>query len=128
MLSRHTVVRAFFAAAALWSGSISARAQIAGWQTFGPPLTSVNGISTAPDAEETVYAGASQYDTSQSELFGSTDGGQTWTGLFEADVGDYLSDILVDPRDSDRLFAGVLGAGGITKIYRSLDQGGSWSR
>ena len=127
MRPRHRIARAGFAAAVLWTGALSAQAQIAGWQTFGPPLTSVNGISTAADAEETVYAGASQYDLAQSGLFESTDGGQTWTGLFDADRGDHLSDILVDPRDSDRLFAGALGAGGITKIYRSTDRGGAWS-
>ncbi len=127
MPPRRWIARAAFAAAVLSCGALSVQAQIAGWQTFGPPLPSVNGISTAADAEETVYAGASQYDVTQSGLFESTDGGQTWTRLFEAERGDYLSDILVDPRDSARLFAGVLGAGGITKIYRSTDEGVFWS-
>jgi photosystem II stability/assembly factor-like uncharacterized protein len=127
MPPRRTIARAAFASAVLSAASLSALAQIAGWQTSGPPLPSVNGISTAADAEDTVYAGASQYDVSQSGLFVSTDGGRSWTRLFEAERGDYLSDILADPRDGDRLFAGVLGAGGITKIFRSTDRGGAWS-
>ncbi len=63
----------------------------------------------------------------QSAIFGSTDGGQTWNALFEAPRGDYLSEILVDPRVSTRVFAGVLAAGGVTKIYRSVDRGDTWS-
>jgi hypothetical protein len=126
MLPRSTIARAALAAVVL-AATPPADAQIAGWQTSGPPLSSVNGISTAADSETTVYAGASQYDASQSGLFESADGGQTWTELFEAERGDYLSEILADSRDSARLFAGVLGAGGITKIYRSIDRGGTWS-
>ncbi len=127
MLPRRTIARAGFAAIMLLAGPPTARAQIAGWQTFGPLLTSVNAISTAADSEATVYAGASQYDASQSALFGSTDGGQTWDALLEAERGDYLSEILSDPRDSSRIFAGMLGAGGITKIFRSTNRGDTWS-
>lgn len=127
MLKRRTIAAVGFAAVVLLAGPPAALAQIGGWQTFGPPLNSVNGISTAADSETTVYAGASQYDVSQSGLFGSTDGGQTWTEVFEAERGDYLSEILADPRDSDRIFAGVLGAGGITKVYRSTNRGDTWS-
>ena len=127
MLPRRTIARVVFTAAVVWPGRLRRTRRSPAGRRFGPPLTSVNGISTAADSETEVYAGASQYDASQSALFGSTDGGQTWTELFEADRGDYLSEILADPRDSGRLFAGVLGAGGITKIYRSNDRGGTWS-
>ncbi len=125
MLSLRALARAGLAAAVLLTGPLRAGAQVAGWRTSGPPLRSVNslGISADPD---TVYAGASQYDTSESGLFASTDGGESWTRVFEADRGDYLSEILIDPRDSDRIFAGVLGARGITRLFRSTDRGATW--
>jgi hypothetical protein len=103
-------------------------AQPAGWHTSGPTLTSVNAISTASDEDATVYVGASIYEAQQSAIFGSTDGGGTWTALFEPSRGDYLSELLVDPRDASRIFAGILGGGGITRIYRSTDHGDTWSQ
>jgi hypothetical protein len=103
----------------------TAQAQVAGWSTSGPELTSVNAIGTAADAEATAYVGASTYEASQSAIFKTTDGGQTWEALFEASRGEYLSAILVDPRDGQRIFAGVLGTG-VTRIYRSTNSGDTW--
>ncbi|MFY9551685.1 MAG: hypothetical protein WAU32_11080 [Thermoanaerobaculia bacterium] len=98
-----------------------------GWVTSGPPLPQSNSVSAPPDADAVVYAVGSQFDATQSALFASSDAGQTWNPLVEAPRGDYYSEIFVDPRDSQRLFAGAQTAAGNTKIYRSTDRGGNWS-
>ena len=98
MLAPHGLTRTIFVVVLLAPAGFS-WAQPAGWHTSGPTLTSVNAISAAPDTETTVYVGASIYEASQSAIFGSTDGGGTWTALFEPSRGDYLSELLVDPRD-----------------------------
>lgn len=98
-----------------------------GWATSGPPLNQVNSVVAPPDAGAVVYAVGSQFEASQSALFASSDGGETWDPLVEAPRGDYYSEIFVDPRDTRRLFAGSQTSAGNTKIYRSTDQGGDWS-
>ncbi len=69
-------------------------------------------------------------------VFKTTDGGATWTKTLGDDEWTGATDILIDPRDPDRLFAatwqhqrtvaGYMGGGPETGIYRSTDGGDTW--
>lgn len=97
-----------------------------GWTTSGPVLSQVSSVATGPEDHNAVYAASSRYDfPSQSALFRSPDGGKSWSTLVLASQDEFYSEIAVDPRDSQRLYAGAA-ASGITTIYRSLDTGKTW--
>jgi len=98
-----------------------------GWSTSGPPLPSVSSVASAPDADPVVYATGSQQEARESAIYGSVDGGSTWTPLVQAPTGDYWSEVFVDPRDTQQLFAGAQTAGQTTTIYRSTNRGQVWS-
>lgn len=71
-------------------------------------------------------------------VFKSTDGGETWKNTLEIDEWTGATDILVDPRDPEILYAaswqrhrtvaGYLGGGPGTAIYKSTDGGETWSK
>ena len=97
-----------------------------GWTSSGPVLYQTSSVAMGSQDQSVVYAASSRYDfPSQSALFRSPDGGRSWTTLVQASEGEFYSEIAVDPRDSQRLYAGA-DAAGITTIYRSLDAGQTW--
>lgn len=102
-----------------------ALAQLSVWETFGPPLFQVSAVAAGPDL--TVYASGADYAASQGALFKSVDGGRIWEPVAEAARNEYYSDVLVDPRNPQRVYAGALGNTGATNVYRSTDGGGTWS-
>jgi hypothetical protein len=115
------------AAAAVYAASASPAVASPGWSTSGPPLPSVSSVVSAPDADQVVYATGSQIEAKESAIYGSADGGSTWTPLVQAPQGDYWSEVFVDPRDTERLFAGAQTSGQTTTIYRSINRGQVWS-
>ncbi len=115
-------------AALLWIGLLAstASAQLSGWETFGPPLFQVNAVAAGPGL--TVFASGADYAASQGALYRSVDAGVTWTVVAEAARNEYFSDILVDPTNSQRVFAGAPdGDAQATNIYRSSDGGTSFT-
>src|SRR5262245_30372407 len=90
-----------------------------GWVTNGPQLDQVNSVNAAPVSR--LYAVGSAFATMESAVFESADGGESWESLIEAPRGDYFSEVFADPRDAQRLFAGVQTAGGNTNLYRSTN-------
>ncbi|MEP6994314.1 MAG: sialidase family protein [Acidobacteriota bacterium] len=99
---------------------------VGGWRTSGPVLYQVNAVSTTPADDPVVYAAASIYSASESALFRSADGGKTWNTLVEAQ-GEFYSEILVDPRQSQRVYAGAHGSAPTASIYRSANAGQTWA-
>ena len=101
-------------------------AQPAGWESFGPQqVPQISDVATGPD-ETTVYASAA--DTAgQSGIFKSTDAGNLWTGLKQAAAGESFGDLLVDPGNSQTIYTGSLGTDHVTRLYRSIDGGITWS-
>ena len=96
-------------------------------------------IAAAPSSASTVYTDGIFYSSSQpgvrDSLHRSKDGGATWTQVFSLGLRDgVFTDLLVHPRDPDRVLAsfGVLGgplysarSGG---VFRSSNGGGRWRR
>ncbi len=71
-------------------------------------------------------------------LYKSTDGGESWENVLEIDEWTGVTDLVIDPRNPDRLYAATwqrhrtvaayMGGGPGTGIYRSDDGGESWER
>jgi photosystem II stability/assembly factor-like uncharacterized protein len=96
------------------------------WKPLGPDGGDVRTLTGDPTRPNFVYLG-----TTDGHVFGSEDGGRRWQllGLAGAARNAIVTAILVDPRDSDLLFASIWtrekqGEGG--GIYRSTDRGRSW--
>src|SRR5689334_19351363 len=110
----------------LFGAAARAAAQPAGWQSFGPPLFQISDVATGSD-ETTVYATGANTAAGQSGIFESTDAGNLWTGLAQAAAGESFGDLLVDPSNPQTIYTGSLGTDHVTRLYRSIDGGITWS-
>jgi photosystem II stability/assembly factor-like uncharacterized protein len=103
------------------------RAKSQTWKPLGPDGGDARALAIDPSRPNRVYLG-----TTDGHIFGSEDGGRHWRllGLAGSAPNAIVTAILVDPRNSDILFASTWtrekrGEGG--GIYRSSDGGRSWS-
>ncbi len=107
------------------SGVLVSRDGGESWRQVDVPAdAAVNVVVQDPQRPERVYAGTKR------AFFMSTDGGATWTRRGgNLPFGDFTS-ILINPRNSDEIFAGnayqtaAIGGG----VYRSIDGGTTWAR
>jgi len=94
------------------------------WRQVGPSGGTVISLEADPHNANKIFLG-----TSDGHVFSSTDEGQHWNLLSRIGTGqdDVVTHIIVDPRDSNRLYASTWtlysGGGG---VYRSDDAGRSW--
>src|SRR5262245_44615652 len=100
------------------------------------PTGSVGAIAVAPSDPNVIYVGSGEGlqrpDLSTGDgIYRSTDGGTTWRHLGLRD-GQQIPQIIVDPRDTRRLFVAVLGhpygPNEERGLYRSADGGESFER
>jgi photosystem II stability/assembly factor-like uncharacterized protein len=100
------------------------------------PTGSVGAIAIAPSSPDVIYVGSGEGlqrpDLSTGDgIYKSTDGGRTWRhlGLRE---GRQIPQIVVDPRDPNRLFVAVLGSpygpGPERGLFRSTDGGETFEK
>ena len=100
------------------------------------PVGSIGAIAVAPSDPKTIYAGTGESDirsdlSSGNGVYKSVDAGATWThtGLEET---RQISRIVVDPRDPNVVYVGVLGhAYGPSEqrgVYKSVDGGAHWAK
>jgi photosystem II stability/assembly factor-like uncharacterized protein len=71
-------------------------------------------------------------------LFKTTDGGATWRNVLSVGEWTGVTDVIIDPRNPDRLYAatwqhhrtvaGYMGGGPETAIYKSEDGGETWDK
>jgi photosystem II stability/assembly factor-like uncharacterized protein len=94
------------------------------WRQVGPPGGTVMSLEADPHDAQRLFLG-----TSDGHVFTSNDEGGHWQLLSRIGTGqdDVITHILVDPRDSHRLYASTWtlysGGGG---VYRSDDGGQTW--
>jgi photosystem II stability/assembly factor-like uncharacterized protein len=100
------------------------------------PSGSIGAIALAPSNPNIIYVGSGEGlqrpDLSTGDgIYKSTDAGKTWTHLGLRD-GQQIPQIVVDPRDPNRLFVAVLGhpygANAERGLFRSTDGGTSFQK
>lgn len=96
---------------------------------------SIGVVTIDPKNTETVWIGTGENESQRSVGYGdgiykSTDGGSTWTNM-GLKRSEHIAKILIDPRDSNVLYAAAQGPlwapGGDRGLYKSTDGGKSWS-
>ncbi len=98
------------------------------WQRMNLPegLNGPNGISIDPDDPNRLYLAAWGRWVPGGVVTGgiwlSTDAGKTWKNVLDRD--QYVYDVTIDPKDSDKLYA----CGFSSSAWRSTDRGETWTR
>ena len=99
-------------------------------------ISSVGAITVAPSDPNVVYVGTGESQLREDLTFGtgmyrSTDAGQSWQHLGLTDA-QQITDIVVDPRDADRVYVSAIGhAFGPNPergVFRTTDGGKSWKK
>ena len=90
-------------------------------------------IAIDPKDAETVYVAAMGHSKSPSDergVFKTNDGGKTWKKVLFINDQTGASDVIVDPGNSDHIFAAMwnMDDGKYSAIYRSLDGGETWKK
>jgi photosystem II stability/assembly factor-like uncharacterized protein len=102
----------------------------------GQPTGSVGALGVAPSDTNIIYVGSGEGlrrpDLSTGDgIYKSRDAGKTWEHLGLRD-GQQITNILIDPRDANRVFAAVLGhpygPNAERGVYRSTDGGATWKK
>jgi len=100
------------------------------------PTGSIGAVAVAPSDPNTVYVasgeGLQRPDLSVGDgIYRSTDAGKTWTHLGLRD-GQQIPQIIIDPRNRDRIFVAVLGhpygPNAERGIFRSMDGGQTFQK
>ena len=100
------------------------------------PTGSVGDIAVSESNPNVIYVGCGEGiqrpDLSIGDgVYKSTDAGKTWKNMGLKD-GQQIGDIIIDPKNENRIFVAVLGHpyGPNTErgVYRSLDGGNNWER
>ncbi|MEM8930224.1 MAG: glycosyl hydrolase [Acidobacteriota bacterium] len=100
------------------------------------PTLIMGDVAIDPSNADRVWVGTGENNSSRSSyggdgVFRSDDGGDTWTHVGLGD-SDRIGRILVDPRDGDRVYVGVLGklytTGGERGLFRTTDGGDTWQQ
>lgn len=98
------------------------------------PTLIMGDIAVDPNDPEVLWVGSGENNSSRSSygglgIFRSRDGGETWRHMGLGD-SDRIGRIVIDPRDSNRIYVAVLGKlytpGGQRGVFRSTDGGETW--
>ena len=97
-------------------------------------VASVGALAIAPSNANIVFAGTGEQTTGNG-VYKSTDAGATWTNIGLKDT-QFISSIVVDPRNPDIIVVGVLGhpilgvaaANPNKGVYKTSDGGKTWNK
>ncbi|MFN3242633.1 MAG: VPS10 domain-containing protein [Planctomycetota bacterium] len=112
------------------------------WTKLGLDKTErIHRIVLHPDDADVAWVsafGTSWGENEQRGVFKTTDGGATWTKVLYVDERTGCSDLILDPRNPDKLFASMWqhrrwpwafeSGGPGSGLYRTLDGGETWTR
>ena len=99
-------------------------------------ISSVGAITVAPSDANVIYVGTGESQLREDLTFGtgmyrSTDAGQSWQHLGLTDA-QQITDIVVDPRDADRVYVSAIGhafgPNAERGVFRTTDGGKSWKK
>jgi photosystem II stability/assembly factor-like uncharacterized protein len=99
-------------------------------------ISSVGAIAIAPSDANVMYVGTGESQLREDLTFGtgiyrSTDAGESWTRIGLTD-SHQIADIIVDPRDPDRVTVAAMGhafgPNAERGVFRTLDGGKSWKK
>src|SRR5271157_3197215 len=99
------------------------------------PIASIGALAVAPSNPEVIYAGTGESDirsalSSGDGVYKSSDGGKTWVNVGLRDSRQ-ISRIVVDPKNADMVYVGVLGhaygSNAERGVYKSTDGGKTWA-
>ena len=117
----------------LWRSTDGGQTFATAWDHYLPQSMG----AVAVDSQGVVWAGTGEPDHGGGSayygkgIYKSTDDGATWTNMGLED-GDTIGQIVIDPRDNDRVFVAVMGALHDTLPTRGLflteDGGATWTR
>lgn len=100
------------------------------------PVASIGALAVAPSDSKVIYAGTGESDirsdlASGNGLYKSMDAGQTWQNV-GLENSRQISRIVVDPRDSNVVYVGVLGDAYTPSaergVFKSTDGGAHWDK
>jgi photosystem II stability/assembly factor-like uncharacterized protein len=112
------------------------------WQKLGLELTEhIHRIllhPTNPDVAFVAALGTTWADSEHRGLYRTQDGGKTWAKVLSSDAKSGCCDVVMDPRNPDKLFASLWdhrrephtfrSGGPGSGLYRSLDGGTTWQK
>jgi photosystem II stability/assembly factor-like uncharacterized protein len=100
------------------------------------PVASIGALAVAASDPQVIYAGTGESDirsnlASGDGVYRSSDAGQSWQNVGLSDSRQ-ISRIVIDPRDPNVVYAGVLGhayaANAERGVFKSIDGGAQWSK
>ncbi|MEZ6038265.1 MAG: hypothetical protein R3F29_12345, partial [Planctomycetota bacterium] len=112
------------------------------WQKLGLDKTErIHRILLHPQQPDTAWVaafGTSWNENEERGVFKTTDGGKTWNKVLYVDERTGCGDLTIDPRNPDKLFAGMWqhrrwpwafqSGGPGSGLYRTVDGGATWQR
>lgn len=103
------------------------------WTNMGLHQTNhIGQVAIDPEDKNKVYVAAmgAQRSGGQRGIYKTTDGGQTFRQVLESGPSVAFVDLVIDPTDSKRLYASAWdrGRGSGSGVYRSDDEGETWTR
>lgn len=112
------------------------------WKNMGLKESEhISSVIVHPDDPNTIYVGAAGplwREGGERGVYKSTDGGQTWTNIKSVSAYTGCSDLIMDPRDPNVLYAAFhqrartvftyIGGGPESALYKSNDGGSTWTQ
>ena len=93
---------------------------------FNPDGETVNAIGLAASDPKTIYAASGGFFASSSHIYVTTNGGTTWTQVDLPNGSGRVSDLEVDPVNSQTVYATVSTFGG-GHVFKSTTGGSTWT-